>query len=482
MSQFLAELLDPKSVAFLGASNNIMTMGTGQVYALKSRFTGRIYPIHPTEEKVLELKAYKDLSPTELPEVPDLVIIVLPTRLVEQYLEKAGKMGIKYAIIVSAGFGEVGEAESQERLNNIAEKYNMRFFGPNCIGVINTQGKNGIMNCTWFPFDLPENQKGNVSLLSQSGSWISQTLVWVERRGLLLGKGISVGNEANINLTECLEFLRTDPNTRVIGMYLEGIKSKKEGRIFVETLKRTVQEKPVIISYHGGTNAGARAGMSHTASVGGSSSIYESIFKQTNVITTKSMEQLFEYSHAFSLTYPPQGRRIGLITNSGGPAVTLADLCEKEELIVPEFSKELIAKLQEIIPPVASPNNPIDLTFDLNLPLFYNDVPKLIWDSGEVDALIFYGVHGNSILKRAIEYNHGEFEEIFPFEAMDQVMNNIIATFSKWIHEHKIPVLISCIDTADDLLGIFNDNKIPVFKWPAMTVKAMRALTQYYCP
>ena len=481
MSRFLANLLDPKSVAFLGASNNIMTMGTGQVYALKSRFTGRIYPIHPTEEKILGLKAYKDLSPTELPEIPDLVIIVLPTRLVEQYLEKAGKMGIKYAIIVSAGFGEVGETESQKRLNNIAEKYNMRFIGPNCIGVINTHSKNGIMNCTWFPFEHPEKQKGTISFLSQSGSWISQTLVWVERRGLRLGKGISVGNEANINLTECLEFLRADPNTQVIGMYLEGIKRKKEGREFVETLKRTAKEKPVIISYHGGTNAGARAGMSHTASVGGGSSIYESIFNQANVITTESMEQLFEFSHAFSLTYPPQGRRIGLITNSGGPAVTLADLCEKEGLMVPEFSKELSAKLQEIIPPVASPNNPIDLTFDLNLPLFYNEVPELIWGSGEVDALIFYGVFGSSILKRAIEYNDGEFEEIFPLEVMDQVMEQVIIKFSDWIHENKIPVLISCIDTADNVIKVLRKYNIPVFKWPAMTVKVMRALTQYYC-
>ncbi|MHA2236871.1 MAG: acetate--CoA ligase family protein [Candidatus Hodarchaeales archaeon] len=477
MTHFLSDFLDPKSVAFLGASNNITTMGTGQIYSLKSRFTGKIYPIHPTEEKILGLKAFKDL--TELPEVPDLLIVVLPTRIVEEYLEKAGKIGINYVIIISAGFSEVGKTESQERLNEIAKRYNMRFIGPNCFGVVNTHGTNGILNCTWVPFELPEQQKGTISLVSQSGSWISQTLIWAERRGLRIGKGLSVGNEANIDLTEYLEYLKNDPNTQVIGMYLEGI--KKNGRKFVKTLKETAKEKPVIISYHGGTKAGSRAGMSHTASLGGSLSIYNSIFKQTNVIAAENMEQLFEYTHAFSVAYPPQGKRIGLITNSGGPAVTLADLCEKEKLVVPEFSTDLIAQLREIIPPVASPNNPIDLTFDLNLPLFYNDIPKLIWESGEVDALIFYGIFGNNMLKRAIEFNHGEFKEIFPLEVMDQVMGNILNKFSKWIHRNKIPVLISCIDTADNVVKILNRSNIPVFKWPSMTVKAMRALIQYYC-
>jgi acetyltransferase len=476
MTHFLDNLLNPKSVAFLGASNNITTMGTGQCYSLKSRFKGKIFVIHPTEKKILGLPVYRKLS--ELPEVPDLLVIVLPTRLVTDYVEKAVQFGIPYAIIVSAGFGEIGDSENQERLNEIADQNNMRFLGPNCIGVVNTHCDNGVFNCTWFPFELPLGEEGNISMASQSGSWISQTLIWSERRGLRIGKAISTGNEANISITDCFDYFRGDNETEVVATYIEGV--KKEGKAFIESLKALAKVKPVVVSYHGGTAAGARAGMSHTASLGGKPSIYEAIFKQAGVIRASNMEELFEFSHAFSLAYPPKGNRIGLITNSGGPAVTLADLCEKSNLGVPSFSMDLQDRLREVIPAVASPNNPVDLTFDLNFSLFYEQVPKLIWESGEVDALIFYGIFGSSILKRSLEFNKGEFEEMFPFEGMHFVMQETLDKFFKWIHENQIPVLISCIDTADDIIGHLQHNSIPIFKWPNMAVKAMAALVQYY--
>ncbi len=476
MTRFLDKLLNPKSVAFLGASNKISTMGTGQCYSLMSRFTGKIYAIHPSEDNILGLQVYRKIS--DLPEVPDLLVIVLPTRLVTDYLEKAGQFGIPYAIIVSAGFGEVGNTESEEKLNEIAEKYKMRFIGPNCIGVINTGCNNGVFNCTWFPFELPEGVEGNISMVSQSGSWIAQILIWAERRGLRTRKAISIGNEANITMSECFDYFKDDKVTKVVATYIEGV--KKDGKTFFDSLKALAKVKPVIVSYHGGTSAGSRAGLSHTASLGGKPSVYEAIFKQAGVIRTSNMEELFEYSHAFSLAYPPKGNRIGLITNSGGPAVTLADLCERSGLKVPSFSQELQNNLKEIIPEVASPNNPVDLTFDLNFPLFYEHVPKLIWESGEVDALIFYGIFGNSILKRSLEFNNGKFEEIFPFEGMNFVMQETLDTFFKWVNENEIPVFISCIDTADDVIGHLQHNSIPVFKWPNMTVKAMAALVQYY--
>ena len=175
MTHFLEELLNPKSIAFLGASNNLMTMGTGQCYTLKSRFNGKIYPVHPSEEKVLGLTAYRKLE--DIPEVPDLLVIVLPTRLVTEYLIKAGELGIPYAVVTTAGFSEVGDNLGEEKLKEIASKYNMRFIGPNCIGIINTHASNGSVNCTWFPFELPKDQSGSISLISQSGSWISQILM-----------------------------------------------------------------------------------------------------------------------------------------------------------------------------------------------------------------------------------------------------------------------------------------------------------------
>jgi acyl-CoA synthetase (NDP forming) len=476
MPHFLEKLMNPKSVAFLGASNNFITMGTGQLYVLRTRFKGKIYPVHPKEDSILGFPAFKTLD--DLPEVPDLLVIVLPTRLVLEYLEKAGQFGIPYVIIISAGFSEVGELENQAKINQIANQYGMRIIGPNCIGVINLHCSQGIFNCTWFPFELPENQSGNVSLISQSGSWVSQILVWLERRGIRLGKAVSVGNEANVNITDCIEYFAEDPETKVVGLYIEGV--KREGRQFVQTLRDLAQKKPVIVHYVGGTQAGSRAGMSHTASLGGKTSVYETVFKQAGAIETTTMEELYEYLHAFSLTYPPRGDRIGLITNSGGPAVTFADSCERYGLPVPSFSPTLQKKIKKAVLSTASANNPIDLTFDMNMDLFYREVPRLIWESGEVDALLFYGVFGGNMMERMFQFGNNEFMEMLPAAFLETMLRDNLTDFVTWVHENKIPVLISCLDTADEAVAYLQDNGIAVFKWPSMAARAMKALVDYH--
>ncbi|MHA2225863.1 MAG: acetate--CoA ligase family protein [Candidatus Hodarchaeales archaeon] len=473
----MSKLLNPRSVAILGASNNFMTMGTGQLYVLRTRFQGNVYPVHPNERNILGYSAYKQLK--DLPEIPDVVIIILPTRLVADHLEQAGMLGIPYAIIISAGFSEVGESKSQDELNEIATRYGMRFIGPNCIGIINNHHSSGNFNCTWFPYELPENQKGNISLISQSGSWISQILIWMERRGLMLGKAISVGNEANVSITDCLEYFQDDPDTEVIGIYVEGV--KREGPRFVDVLQKSGRKKPVVIHYVGGTDAGSRAGMSHTASLRGNSSVYETIFKKARAISTNTIEELFEFSHAFAMTHPPKGNRIGIISNSGGPAVTFADSCERNGLSVPQFSKELQEKIRKIIRPTASSNNPIDLTFDMNFGLVYKEIPRLIWESKEVDAFLFYGVFGGSMMKRMLNFGNNEFVEMLPTSVMSDYLENNLKSFVTWIHDNKVPMLISCLDTADEAVSYLQSNNIPVFKWPSMATRAMKALTGYYC-
>lgn len=479
MVHFIENILNPSSIAFLGASNNLSTMGTGQLYNLKSRFKkSNIFPIHPKEENVLGLKAYNDIS--DLPAIADLLVIVLPTRLVASYLEKAGKFGIKNVVIVSAGFTEVGEKKGQDELISIAEKYNMRFIGPNCIGIINLHANQGNLNLTWFPFELPQDVEGNISLISQSGSWISQILIWAERRGLRLGKAISVGNEANISVTDCLDYFREDEKTKVIGIYLEGLKPQYNGRKFFEALQKTIKVKPVVINYIGGTEAGARAGMSHTASIGGKPIIYESIFKQAGVIRASSIEDLFEFCHAFSIILPPKGNRAGLITNSGGPASSLADACERNNIDVPIFSEELQEDIRPLIPKMASTKNPIDLTFDMNFSLFYDFVPRLIWDSNEVDFLIFYGAFGSSMLQRMLDFGSGENEEIFQTELMRTALNQALLDFSEWTKEEKVSVVFSVIDTGDDAVEILQKHNIAVFKFPNTTVRAMKAVIDYY--
>ena len=479
MTHFIENILNPTTIAFLGASNNLSTMGTGQLYCLKSRFDkSKIFPIHPTEDNVLGLKAYRDF--VDLPEIVQLLVIVLPTRLVTSYLEKAGQFGIKNVVIVSAGFTEVGEQKGQDQLIAIAKKYNMRFIGPNCIGIINLHATYGNLNITWFPFELPQNMNGNISLISQSGSWISQILIWAEKRGLRLGKAISVGNEANISIIDCLDYFREDDNTKVIGIYLEGVKPHLNGREFYEALEKTSRVKPVVVNYIGGTEAGARSGMSHTASIGGKPIIYKTIFKQAGVIRAKTIEDMYEFCQAFPLIHPPKGNRVGLITNSGGPASSLADACERNNIEVPLFSAELQEEIMTFIPKIGASKNPIDLTFNMNFSLFYDIIPKLVWESKEVDFLIIYGAFGASMLQRMLDFSSRENEDVFHSELMDLALKQALADFSDWIHDEKIPVVFSIIDTGDDVETILQKNDIAIFKFPNTTVRAMKAVIDYY--
>ncbi|MHA1450626.1 MAG: hypothetical protein ACTSP4_14545 [Candidatus Hodarchaeales archaeon] len=354
----------------------------------------------------------------------------------------------------------------------------MRIIGPNCIGIINIHCKNGVFNCTWFPFELEDNNKGNISIASQSGSWITQITNWAEKRGLRLGKAISVGNEANVDITDCLEYYLEDPCTKTVGLYVEGI--KKNGRKFVNTLTELSDKKPVVVYYSGGTTAGSRAGMSHTASIGGAPEIYDSIIHSSGAIKAGSIEELYEFLHAFSKINPPKGKRMGLITNSGGPAVTLADLCEKNGLLVPQYSASLQSEIRAIIPKVASPGNPVDLTFDLNFDLFYNQIPQLVWESGEVDALILYGVFGGSSIERTLDFANQAHNELFQVDLLDGMLLSTLEEFTAWVYEEKIPVMISCIDTGERAVKYLQDNGIPIFKFPNMTVKAMKAVVDYY--
>ena len=214
----LYPIVNPGSIVFFGASNRFTAMGTNQLHSLiSSEFDGKIYPIHPSETCVLNLKAYQSVE--ELPEVPDLAVLVLPTHIVAQAMEACGKKGIKHAVVVSGGFKEVGGegAELEKNLLTVAERYGMRFLGPNCLGVANPHHN---FNVTFLPF---EGRPGYIGLASQSGSLITQMFGYLDRYGLGFSSGISVGNEANLDIVDCMAHLARCPHTRVIGLYIDTI-------------------------------------------------------------------------------------------------------------------------------------------------------------------------------------------------------------------------------------------------------------------
>jgi acetyltransferase len=252
MQNPLNKIMAPASIAIVGASNNPTKMGTIQCLNLiNSGFQGDILPVHPKEGIVLEKKAYPLIK--ELPYAPELAVLVVPTGLVPGMLEAFGEIGTRYAVIITAGFKETGEKGRalEDRVKEIAKRFSIRFLGPNCLGIINT----------WLPLNMTvmpvADHRGKLSIASQSGTYVAQTLPYLHKHGIALSKAISVGNEADIDIVDCLEYLGDDESTKAIGLYIEGIRRAAR---FLEVARKISRRKPIVAQYVGGTEAGARSG------------------------------------------------------------------------------------------------------------------------------------------------------------------------------------------------------------------------------
>ena len=338
----LQSIMAPSSIAIVGASNNATKMGTIQCLNLiHSGFKGDILPVHPKEKIVLGKTAYQSIE--KLPYAPELAVLVVPTGLVPGMLEHFGRLGTRFAVIITAGFKETGGKglALEEEVNRIAEEYGIRFLGPNCLGIINT----------WLPLNMTvtpvADHQGKLSLASQSGTYVAQTLPYLHRHGIALSKAISVGNEANIDIVDCLEYLGADESTKAIGLYIEGIRRASR---FLEVARAVSRKKPIVAQYVGGTEAGARSGSSHTGAMAGPDYVYDGLFEQAGIIRVDTIEEVYKIGWALASQPPLKGKRIAILTNSGGPGTAMAMTCNKYGLEVPEFSPQVQAKVAKHIP------------------------------------------------------------------------------------------------------------------------------------
>ena len=464
-------LMNPKSVATVGAGNNPAKMGTLQALSvIKDGYQGKFYPVHPTDGTVLGHKAYA--SALDLPEPPDLAMLVVPTSQVIPVLEDFGKIGTRRAIIITAGFKETSaEGRSlEDRLNEIAGRYGIRFLGPNCMGMLNTQLSLNltVANLTGKP--------GSLGMASQSGTYVTQTLAYLRKRGIRFSKAISVGNEANIDIVDALEYLGEDEHTKAIILYIEGI---RDGRRFIEVARKITPHKPVLAQYVGGSGAGARAGMSHTGAMAGPDFLYDGIFKQAGVIRVHSIEDLYSHGWALAAQPPLRGRRIGVMTNSGGPGTAISHNADQGGLDVPRFSDDLQGRIRPLIQGHASSANPVDLTFHLDMQLLSTQIPELIMQSGEVDGVILHGAMSTGFMR-----------EVYPH--LRELLNNIsqeqfIETFRRDLtgavslpQKYGLPLLVSSFFGADDAYTqAYQDNDIPVFDSPEKAARAMASFLRH---
>ncbi len=391
----LEKLINPKSVIVAGASNNVSKMGSIQALNLmNSGFEGKIVFYHPREKTILGKPAYS--KPEDLPFVPDLAMLVTPTKVTPRVLDELGQAGVRRAVVVTAGFREVGEEGRvlEEELKAVADKHGIRFVGPNCIGIINTHKK---LNLTVFPH---RDNPGGLALVSQSGTYITQTLPYLRDRGIRLSKAVSVGNSSNVDLVDWIDYLEHDPDTKAIALYIEGLQRGKE---FIASAKRVAAKKPIVALYIGGTELGARSGMSHTGSMGGPDVLYDGVFEQAGVIRASTIDELYGWGHALACMDIPKGRRMAILTHSGGPASSMADQCERTGLLLPELSAELQGKIKPYIEPTASSRNPVDLTFSISYESFSTHLPKILMESDEIDGLLIHGLMGTGFMHELYE-------------------------------------------------------------------------------
>ncbi|MEW6186827.1 MAG: CoA-binding protein [Thermodesulfobacteriota bacterium] len=467
----LYPIANPRSIAFFGASNKPTTMGTIQFMSLKHLgFKGAIYPVHPTEETVLGSRAYKQVD--DLPEAPDLAIIVLPTRIVSSTLKECGRKGIERAVVISGGFREVGPegAKLEEELKKTAATYGIRFVGPNCIGVVNPHQR---LNPTPFPY---EAQPGFIGMASQSGSFVTQIFDYLRPLGLGFSAAFSVGNEASIDLVDCLEYFNCCEKTKVIALYIEGI---RRGRAFIETARAIVPHKPIVALYIGGTETGRRAGFSHTAALSGPDDLYQGMFRQSGVIRAASIAELFDFCWILGTQPGPNGPKVVIETHSGGPGANAADAAGRAGLGLPILSPATQEKLRPFFPPTASISNPVDMTFSRNSQDLFSIIPQTILEDENTDILLMYLVAQGRMMERQMQtmgLSASEASGLISRMIEDQAQGVV-----QLREKYQKPIVGYTYGTPDDpLQHKLISSGIPVFPGPERAAAAIKALWLYH--
>jgi acetyltransferase len=445
----LKSILYPKSVAVIGASREKGKIGNNVVENLvKGGFKGQVYPINPSSEEILGLKAYKNIR--EIPGRVDLAIIVVPAQITPQVMEDCVSKKVAGGIIISAGFSETGVEgkKLEDCVLKIAKKGNMRIIGPNCQGLINISAN----LFAWFGA-VPQ-KKGGVGFITQSGALGGGLISWTNKERIgLFNTVVSLGNKCDIDESDLLPFFAEDNNVKSVMIYMEGIKN---GRKFLETAKKATLVKPVIALKAGRSPVGIKAVASHTGSLTTSDQIFGAVFKQCGIVRANSVEEMIDYSIAL-LTCPyAYGKNIAMITNAGGPGVIAADLCHEIGLNLNKFSPSVIAKLREALPPQSSIENPVDITGDPRPERFKVAIEAVLGDDAVDGAIVIV---------------------IGPLKGGEEI-GKIIQN-AKGMYKKPIVVCWLSKEFAGKAPWKLQIKGIPVFETPERAVHAMHALVKY---
>ena len=444
----LKALFSPQSVAVVGASANPEKLGYMVLDNLiKYGYQGQIYPINPKAKEILDRPCYARV--TDIPGPVDLVVIVVPNKYVAGVMQDCGDKGVGAAIIITAGFREAGAQgrQMERQVIEIAQQHKIRVVGPNCLGVIDT---NSALNAS-FAAGMPD--RGKISFMSQSGALCTGILDWAALNGLGFSSFVSLGNKGDLNETDFLEVWRDDPNTKVVMAYLEGV---VDGDAFISAARKLTKTKPFIVVKSGTTSAGSRAVSSHTGTLAGSDTAYDTAFKRAGILRARSVSELFAYSTALAYQPLPLGRRVAIVTNAGGPGIMATDACEKSELQLASLSPQTVDYLHEVLPPAANHYNPIDVLGDARSDRYEKALEAALQDPG-VDAVIF----------------------LLTPQAMTDIKETATAVV-RISKQHDKPVLACFMGGKDVAAGnkILGQGQVPFYAFPEEAADALRAMVQ----
>ncbi len=457
-------LLEPRSVAIIGASRTPGKLGYNIVRNLIDLgFKGDLYPVNPKATEILGLKAYSrvDLIPGSL----DVAVIATPASTVPEIMESCAKKGVKGVVIISSGFSEEGNTALEERMLKIAKEAGIRIIGPNTTGILNTA--NGFTSS--FVPGMGRAKRGHVAIVAQTGVFLGYLLAYIiSSQQFGLSKVVGLGNKCDVDDVEILNYLGQDPETKVICMYIEGV---KDGRSFLTTARKVSKKKPILVLKAGVTKKGAKVAMSHTGSLAGRSEIFGAACKQAGIIQVESFEELIDFAKVFALQPLPKGRNIGVMSVTGAGCVIAADSAVKNGFQIPDLSSETVEAIRKISPPWHKRiGNPVDMGPAIEVGMYspseaqnvFNTAFNALLEDKNLDSLIvvFFGLYRS-------------------FPMFETALSDITS-----IKERTLKPLLFSIsgdkEATDEITKLLESVGFPVYPDVTRAIRAMAAMCEYY--
>jgi len=421
----------PRGVAVLGASANPTKLSYGVLHNLVTHdYPGHVYPVNPKGGEMFGLRVYPSIA--EVPDPVDLAVIVLSAGQTVEALTECGERGIRAAVLIASGFGELGASgrEREEQLRAVARRYGIRFIGPNCVGVIDTYAPID----TTFVRTMP--MQGSIGFVSHSGAVCGGTMDWANAVGVGFSRIISLGNQADLDVADALESLAADAHTRVVAAYIEGL---PDGRRFVEAARRLTAHKPLVVLKAGRTPSGTRAVASHTGALAGAEQAFLAACRRAGAIPVENLEELVDASIALAYRQPPAGPRMAILTNAGGPAAVGADAIDRQGLRLADLSPATQERLRAACPPGAMVGNPVDMLGGPHLE-HYTAAMEVLLKAPEVDGLMVVFVPQAIMPPHDVAVTVGRAAETSPRPVVCCISGGGgIRAAARTLHAHSVP-------------------------------------------